>query len=82
MRTFLFAFATTAIVFTAGTVQVGAHDYRYCLQGEEFGAGDCKFTTLQQCEATASGRMASCGINFAFSNATLPDRAQSNSHHR
>lgn len=35
-------------------------------QGEEFGAGDGNFTTRQQSEATASGRMVSCGVNFAF----------------
>jgi len=59
MRTISLLLATSAIVFTTGTVHVVAHDYRYCIQGDEFsGAGDCSFTTLQQCQATASGRMA------------------------
>jgi hypothetical protein len=74
MRIFLLAFATTAIAFTTGTTQIAAHDYRYCLQGEEFGAGACNFTTLQQCQTTASGLMASCGVDLALSNAAPLDR--------
>ncbi len=64
MRKFFLALATSATVFTAGLTQAAADDYRYCLQGEEFsGANDCNFTSYQQCQATASGRMASCGAN-------------------
>ena len=37
---------------------------RYCLQGDGWGyPGDCEFSTYQQCEATASGTTAGCGVN-------------------
>ena len=42
---------------------------RYCLQGRQWGyPGNCQFTTLQQCRASASGTSASCGVNprYAF----------------
>jgi Protein of unknown function (DUF3551) len=81
MRTISLVLAISAIVFTTGTGHVAAHDYRYCIQGDEFsGAGDCSFTTLQQCQATASGRMAYCGANLGFSNVAAPNRARSHHH--
>jgi hypothetical protein len=86
MRTFFLALflalASSAVVFTTCTAQVAAHDYRYCMQGEEFpgGSGDCSFTTFQQCQAAASGRTAYCGANLALSNVALRDRARW--HHR
>jgi hypothetical protein len=37
---------------------------RYCLQGSRWGfPGNCQFSTLQQCRATASGTASSCGMN-------------------
>ena len=61
MRTFLLALATSATIFATGVSPVTASDYRYCLQGDDYaGAGDCGFTSHQQCQATASGRMAYC----------------------
>ena len=39
MRTIFLVLATSAIVFTTGTGHVAAHDYRYCIQGEEFPGG-------------------------------------------
>jgi hypothetical protein len=44
-------------------------DYRYCIRGCDFGAGpgDCSFTTYQQCQASASGRTATCAENPNFS---------------
>ena len=42
---------------------------RYCLQGRIWGyPGNCQFATYQQCQATASGTNAYCGINprYAF----------------
>jgi len=41
-----------------------AGDYAYCLQGGGFGyPGDCTYSTYAQCQASASGRRASCGVN-------------------
>jgi hypothetical protein len=52
----------------------------YCIQGCDFGggAGDCSFSSLQQCLATASGRDATCAANPYFNaRAELqPDRAR------
>ncbi len=37
---------------------------RYCLQGDRWGfPGNCAFSTMSQCRATASGTRASCGAN-------------------
>jgi hypothetical protein len=72
MRAFFLALATSATVFAGGLTQAAAEEYRYCLQGEEFGGtGDCSFMSYQQCQATASGRMASCGANAQFSSLLL-----------
>ena len=40
----------------------------YCITGCDFGggAGDCSFSSLQQCQATASGRDATCAANPYF----------------
>lgn len=68
MRTFFLALATSATIFGGGLAHAAGDEYRYCLQGEEFaGGGDCSFTGYQQCQAAASGRMATCGANPQFS---------------
>jgi hypothetical protein len=40
-----------------------------CIKGCDFGggAGDCSFSSLAQCQATASGRDAYCAANPYFS---------------
>jgi Protein of unknown function (DUF3551) len=52
----------------------------FCIKGCDFGggAGDCSFSTYQQCQATASGRDATCATNPYFNaNAEmLPDRSR------
>ena len=82
MRTFFLALAISATIFAAGVTRVAAGDYRYCLQGEEYGgAGNCSFTSYQQCQATASGLTAYCGANSGFANvATLTNRARLRHH--
>jgi hypothetical protein len=46
-----------------------AVEYPYCIKGCDFGAGpgDCSFTSYQQCQASASGRSATCAQNPNFS---------------
>ena len=41
----------------------------FCIKGCDFGggAGDCSFSSYQQCLATASGRDATCAANPYFS---------------
>ena len=64
MRTLFLALAMSATIFATGVTPVAASEYRYCLQGDDYaGAGDCEFTSYQQCQATASGRTASCVAN-------------------
>ena len=72
MSTLFLAIAASATIFATDVTPVAASDeYRYCLQGEEYGAGDCGFTSYQQCQATASGRMAYCGANPYLANAAV-----------
>jgi hypothetical protein len=52
----------------------------FCIKGCDFagGAGDCSFSSYQQCQATASGRDATCAANPHFNaNAEMPaDRSR------
>jgi hypothetical protein len=77
MRTLFLAIVTSATVLVTGVTEVAASDYRDCIQGEDFaGAGDCSFASYQQCQATASGRTASCGANLRLPNVVPADRAR------
>jgi hypothetical protein len=40
--------------------------YRYCMTGTPNMGRDCTFTTLQQCQATASGGIGFCHENAAY----------------
>jgi hypothetical protein len=72
MRTLLLALATSATIFATGGAAVVASECRYCLQGDDYaGAGDCGFTSYQQCQASASGRTACCGVNPYLANAAI-----------
>ncbi len=60
-------------LMAAGAVSVAtpaaaAGEFPYCIKGCDFGAGagDCSFSSLAQCQATASGRDASCAANPYF----------------
>ena len=59
-------------LMAAGAVSVAtpaaAGGFPYCIKGCDFGAGagDCSFSLLSQCQATASGRDASCAANPYF----------------
>ena len=57
-----------AATFSAAMPAV-ARDLPYCIRGCDFGAGagDCSFSSLAQCQATASGRDAYCAENPYFS---------------
>jgi hypothetical protein len=57
-----------------------AKDYPYCIRGCDYGSslGDCSFSTYQQCQATAAGRLAYCAANPYFSqNAELQSNRSS-----
>ena len=52
----------------SGATPAAAGEFPYCIKGCDFGAGagDCSFSSLAQCQATASGRDASCAANPYF----------------
>jgi hypothetical protein len=56
--------SVSAIHATAAT----AGDYPYCIRGCSFGSGlgDCSYSTYEQCQATASGVVATCAPNPYF----------------
>jgi hypothetical protein len=73
MHILFLALVTSAALFATGVTPVSAHEYRYCLQGDDYaGAGDCGFTSYQQCRASASGRTAYCGVNPYAAVLTIP----------
>lgn len=48
----------------AGAGPAAAYDYPWCAQGRGYGyPGECAYRTLQQCQASVSGRLLTCGIN-------------------
>jgi hypothetical protein len=58
------------IAATFPAAQAHAANDRYCLQGRIWGyPGNCQFASYQQCQATASGTSAYCGVNprYAYS---------------
>jgi hypothetical protein len=79
MRALFLAFVTSAVVLPAVSCPASANEFPYCIQGDDFagGTGDCIFTSKAQCEATASGRTASCTENrFFTANAQLIERSR------
>jgi hypothetical protein len=77
----ILAFAALGTGWIVGAAQPAAadpYDYPWCIQGTQEGyPGYCGYQTYQQCQASASGRDASCGINprVAFSQQRVPSRA-------
>ena len=64
-------------IFAIGTLSIGpaaaqTYDTAYpvCLRAK--GAYECRYTSLPQCNASASGRAAQCFINPYFANAQMP----------
>ena len=73
--------ALSAIVAASFATPAAARDLAYCIKGCDFGAGagDCSFSTLAQCQASASGRDATCAANPYFNTtaALQTDRSRS-----
>jgi hypothetical protein len=58
------ALVGAAIASVAGAAPAAAYDYPWCVQGRGVGyPGECSYQTFRQCQASASGRNVSCGIN-------------------
>ena len=72
MRTLFLALATSATILATAVTPVAASEYRYCLHGDDYAAaGDCGFTSYQQCQASASGRTAYCATNPHLAHAAV-----------
>jgi len=80
MRTASWALLLCCAASTWGVSPAAAQNYPFCIKGCDFGAGrgDCIFSSYQQCQATASGRDATCDANPYYSaNAELqPNRSR------
>ena len=84
MRIPALAILTIATVLTAAPARAQTYnpDYPVCLQtyGQAGNSIECGYTSLPQCNASASGRAAQCIINPYFANAEEPARYRR--HHR
>ena len=80
MRKAILALMAFGAACAIDAAPAAAKDYPYCIKGCDFGggAGDCSFSSYQQCLATAAGRDATCAANPYFNaNAEmLPDRSR------
>jgi len=67
-----------AMMLVAAPARAQTYDPNYpvCLQSYSLGGSsiNCGFTSMAQCQATASGRSAQCLDNPYFSRATPPSR--------
>ena len=68
MRRAWLALMAAGAASAAIAMPAAAREFPYCIKGCDFGggAGDCIFSSLAQCQATASGRDASCTANPYF----------------
>jgi hypothetical protein len=69
MRSTVLALTALGAIFAIDAAPAAAGNYPYCIKGCDYGSGlgDCSFATYQQCQATASGRIAYCAANPYFS---------------
>jgi hypothetical protein len=81
MRRPWLALVAAGAVSAAAAMPVAAREFPYCIKGCDFGAGDCSFSSLAQCQASASGRDASCASNPYF-NAKADMRTDRRRQHR
>jgi hypothetical protein len=69
----LLAAGGVAAIGTAPAQAVGTR-YPFCMQGQDApGLSDCKYTSYQQCQATASGRFLYCIENPYYNAGGDPD---------
>jgi hypothetical protein len=62
-RAFALYLLAASLYSSCGSAQVSTQ-YPFCLQGDDYpGWSNCSFTSLQQCQATASGTLDECMAN-------------------
>jgi Protein of unknown function (DUF3551) len=60
----ILALSAAGVATLASSGPASAYDYPWCVQGRGVGIpGDCSYQTYAQCQASASGRFATCNIN-------------------
>jgi len=58
------ALSSAGLATLASSAPAMARDYPWCVRSSTYdGAGDCMYQTYAQCQASASGRAASCYVN-------------------
>ena len=75
MRIPALAILATATVLTAAPARAQTYDPAYPVCLHVYGRAnyyECQYTSLPQCNATASGRAAACVINPYFASAQVP----------
>jgi Tfp pilus assembly protein PilV len=82
MRISALAILTTVAILTTAPAVAQRYDANYpiCLQSYGLGGGyniDCSYTSMEQCQATASGLSATCDANPYYANAQAPRRPTS-----
>jgi hypothetical protein len=73
MRILTLAILTIFTLLTAAPAM--AQNYPFCMELYDRGGGksiECRFTSLAQCQATASGMAGSCSANPDYSNRQAP----------
>ena len=85
MRTFVRSLLALAITLAAASAQAQTYDPNYpvCLQtfGRNGGYFACGYTSMEQCQLSASGRAAQCITNPYFAGGN-PDRTRRQSRSR
>ena len=79
MRSVLLILMAACAVSAITATPASADGLPYCIKGCDLagGAGDCSFSSYQQCQATASGRDATCAANPYFNaKAEIADRSR------
>ena len=76
MRILPLVILTIATVLTAAPARAQTYDPAYPVCLHVYGRGatyyECRYTSLPQCNASASGRAAQCVINPYFASAQVP----------
>jgi len=79
MRGAIWALMTIGLFAAMDAAPAVAEGMPFCIKGCDFGggggAGDCSFSSYQQCQAMASGRVGTCAANPYFTaNAEMQPR--------
>jgi hypothetical protein len=84
MRVALLGLMAIVTVSAIDMTPAEAQNYPFCIKGRDYasGVGDCSFTSYQQCQASASGRIAYCDVNpYYESYAGVETRHRRKRHH-